>query len=122
MRTKIAKKVVRAGGAVFQAAAQSGARRRTGHMHSEIRVSVRVLRERSSVMSALVGPTTRKNPAGRGGGKRGHRASDVARWNEYGTKRMPARPFMRPAFERAKDEASRAVRVTFAREWKAVAR
>jgi HK97 gp10 family phage protein len=48
--------------------------------------------------------TTAVQVAGSGPGGEAHEAVFL----EYGTSRMPAEPFMRPAFESAKDEAVRA--------------
>jgi HK97 gp10 family phage protein len=70
-----------------------------------------VVRVRSRGYIFGAGPDTRKN------GKSSRRAGNPNYWwlVEFGTSKMAARPFLRPAFEAKKFQAARAVRESLAR-------
>lgn len=100
----------------FKATAQQRVRRKTGELHDNIVIR----RDRNPAAS---GATERYTITVRGGRRKyantklnrrlqrvGKRYQDVwnankARWLEFGTERMPAYPFMRPAFEANKNAA-----------------
>lgn len=64
-------------------------------------------RERSSLLSQTFVVAVRHGKRYRQQGKKGNRSQDAYywRWVEFGTVKMSARPFMRPAFETKKQTA-----------------
>lgn len=66
---------------------------------------------RSNALSQTYVVTVRQGKKYRNQGKKGNRSQDAYywRWVEFGTVKMRARPFLRPAFETKKQEAVRAI-------------
>lgn len=114
---KITRRMLRAIGKVFEDSATSRIRRLTGFTLREIKVSVRRTRGTTDEMSAIIGPSRANHPIKSGKSGKGMRASDVGRWLEFGTKDMPAKPWLRPAFHTAKSQAASAGSSTFRKEF-----
>jgi HK97 gp10 family phage protein len=74
-------------------------------------------REHSSLMSQTYVVALRHGKKYRNQGKKGNRSQDAYywRWVEFGTVKMAARPFMRPAFEAQKTAAVQAIAEYLAR-------
>ena len=108
---KIAKGVLRrglaAGARVFQNEMKIRAARATGFLIEHIAIRVRARGDDLQGI-ALVGPTKSDYPrrnAERGGKGRTISAATVARFLEFGTSKMKARPFIRQSFETKKNAA-----------------
>lgn len=116
----VVRKILR--GPMFQAAnivreaMVEGAPKHSGFLSEHFNVRIRIIRGELAC-SAYIGPAGRMYYPGRGlkekgvsTGKRPHKGglipvASVARFLEFGTSKMPAKPFMRQAFESTKDRA-----------------
>ncbi len=100
---KVAKKAMRdalrPAASVWREEMKSEAHRLTGWMASQIRVSVRT-NDRDHGQ-AKVSISTKQNPDRHQ--KHVPGARNEALWNEFGTSKMAAQPFIRPSFEAKKD-------------------
>lgn len=111
---------VNAGATVFRKEAQSKAPVYTGPVSQghpppgTLRRSIvqKQIKERSSLLNQVFYVAVRKGKQYQKQGKKGNKSQDAyyARFVEFGTSRMPARPFMRPAFEGKKQEATQAIK------------
>ena len=100
---------VSAGAALIRNDARQRAPKRTGEMARDIQIK----RERESTdFHALYSVFVRSGKKSRlaGKGRNVDRDSYYWRFVEFGTAKMAARPFMRPAFEAKKEEAVLAIR------------
>jgi HK97 gp10 family phage protein len=101
----ILRRSTRAGAREFLDEMRARVARSTDWLHDHITMRTRV---RSAELSAhaIVG-ILRQNYPPRGAGKRRStiRTDSVARYLEFGTRKMPAQPFMAPSFEAKKAQA-----------------
>lgn len=126
---RIAKNVLRgsvaAGAAVIRKEAQSRAPVYTGEVAAghpppgTLKRSIvqKQIKELSSADKQTFFVTVRKGKQYRGQGKKGNLSQDAyyGSWVEFGTSKMAAKPYMRPAFEAKKNEAVEAIRAYLAK-------
>ena len=99
------KKGLRPAGLIFRNEMQQLGARLTGWMLRNI--IVRVKTNNLDQGSVKVSFSRKQNPARIGKEKHVPSAVQEALWNEFGTSKMHAKPFIRPAFEHKKDEVVR---------------
>lgn len=110
MRTKVARQAVAAGAGVVRKAARANAPVDSGNLQAA--VVMKRVRDTNLTEEYIVTPRRGKTRDGkaakRGNGKLGKDAY-YARFVEFGTVKMPARPFMRPALEDNVQRATQAI-------------
>lgn len=103
---KSIKKALRRGAKPFVKTARGSAERETNTLRKSIGVRVKTY-GRSGVIMALIGP--RSSITGIGPDGRVRKPVKYAHLVEFGTDNLPARPFMRPAWEQNKQAASKRI-------------
>lgn len=110
MAGKVARQATAAGASVTRKAIRARAPKDTGNLQA----AVVMKRERQTalteeyVVAVRKGKTRDAKAAKRGEGKLGKDAF-YARFHEFGTVKMPARPFIRPGFEESMQPATEAI-------------
>jgi HK97 gp10 family phage protein len=100
---KALKKGLRPAGLVLKNEIQTQARKLTGWMAKQ--VFTRIKTNNLDEGQVKVSLSRKQNPARIGKEKHVPGAINEALWNEFGTSKMAARPFIRPAFESKKEAA-----------------
>jgi HK97 gp10 family phage protein len=112
LQTKAVRDAVKAGANVFKEEMVNRAPKDTGILAQHIDIKTRKQREAASAVTAFIGPNKKEVIHPQTGGKTAglpRTANVIAKMLEFGTSRMPKKPFMTYAFEAGKGRALDAV-------------